>query len=85
MIKVDRVARFTRISMTDRGNGIAENHLKQLVDRFFRVKKQASEASGLGLGLYICAEIIRRHCGEIGVESTVGDGSTFWFTLPDAD
>jgi len=38
--------------------------------------------SGLGLGLYISAEIIKRHNGQIGADSELGKGSTFWFTLP---
>jgi PAS domain S-box-containing protein len=75
----------TRVSVTDKGNGIPEDQLKNLFDRFFRVKGKTAETSGLGLGLYICAEIIGRHGGEIGVESKVGEGSTFWFTLPDAE
>jgi PAS domain S-box-containing protein len=85
VINVERLEQATRVSVTDRGNGIPEDQIKQLFDRFFRVKDQAAKTSGLGLGLYICAEIIRRHDGEIGVESTVGEGATFWFTLPDAD
>ncbi|QJD98303.1 hypothetical protein HH214_04995 [Mucilaginibacter robiniae] len=38
--------------------------------------------SGFGIGLYLCAEIIQHHHGEIGIESQVSKGSTFWFTLP---
>ncbi|TSJ36518.1 hypothetical protein FO440_22060 [Mucilaginibacter corticis] len=37
----------------------------------------------MGLGLYISAEIIRRHSGQTGVDSMIGKGSSFWFTLPD--
>jgi PAS domain S-box-containing protein len=83
IINVERMDKATRISVVDYGKGIPEDQQRQLFNRFFRGKEQADQVSGLGLGLYICSEIIRRHGGEIGVESELGKGSTFWFTLPD--
>jgi PAS domain S-box-containing protein len=71
-----------RVSVSDRGPGIEKERLPFLFDRFYRADQSAGQYSGLGLGLYISAEIIRRHHGEIGVESEPGRGSTFWFTLP---
>jgi signal transduction histidine kinase len=53
-----------------------------LFDRYYKVDGEGAQYSGLGLGLYISAEIIRKHDGEIGVSSEPGKGSTFWFTLP---
>lgn len=82
-IHVEHLNKQTRIAVTDKGNGIEKENLSRLFDRFYRGKKQKGDASGLGLGLYISAEIIRRHGGEMGVESIIGDGATFWFTLPD--
>jgi PAS domain S-box-containing protein len=84
IVDVQHAEGGVRVSVIDHGNGIEESQLQRLFDRFFRVQEQAG-ASGLGLGLYICAEIIRRHGGEIGVDSKVGEGSTFWFTLPDGE
>ncbi|HEY4195001.1 MAG TPA: HAMP domain-containing sensor histidine kinase, partial [Mucilaginibacter sp.] len=66
----------------DRGPGIAEDKLPHLFDRYYRADSEGAQYSGLGLGLYISAEIIRRHGGDIGVDSEPGNGSTFWFTLP---
>ncbi|RZM23695.1 MAG: ATP-binding protein, partial [Pedobacter sp.] len=51
-------------------------------DRYFRADHSGKSYSGLGLGLYICAEIIKKHNGKIGADSKIGEGSTFWFTLP---
>lgn len=71
-----------RVSVIDKGPGIATEKLEHLFDRYYRVDQSGSQYSGLGLGLYICAEIIERHKGLINVESTLGSGSTFWFSLP---
>ena len=83
-IKVETLPSAVRISVTDRGPGIAPEHVDQLFERYFRVDGEKNRKSGLGLGLYISAEIVRRHGGEIGVQSKAGEGTTFWFTLPDA-
>ncbi len=71
-----------RIAVSDQGPGVAPDKLPYLFERFFRVDSGAYQYSGLGLGLYISSQIIKKHNGEIGVESELGKGSTFWFTLP---
>jgi signal transduction histidine kinase len=71
------------VSITDYGIGIPKEKQSKIFDRFYRVDTLPKEIfKGLGLGLYITAEIIKRHNGAIGVESSEGSGSTFWFTLP---
>jgi len=72
-----------QVSVTDSGIGIKENDLEKLFERFYRVEStQTKTISGFGIGLYLSAEIIRRHRGRIWAESTYGTGSTFYFTLP---
>ena len=71
-----------KVSVQDFGIGISEDKKAQLFDRYFQVDYSGSNYSGLGLGLYISSEIISRHAGQIGVNSELGKGSTFWFTLP---
>ena len=70
-----------RFSVEDTGEGIPPEHLKHLFDQFYRVPGQ-DEKSGIGLGLSIVKEIIKAHGGTVGVESTLGKGSVFHFTLP---
>jgi signal transduction histidine kinase len=69
------------ISVRDKGIGIKPNDLKQVFDRYFRAETQG-HISGFGIGLYLCAEIIKRHNGKIWAESTPDEGSTFYFSLP---
>lgn len=71
-----------KISVQDFGEGISESVIPHLFDRYYRADYLGSSYSGLGLGLYICSEIIRKHSGKIGVHSKIGEGSTFWFTIP---
>ncbi|TLU84699.1 MAG: HAMP domain-containing protein [Chlorobium sp.] len=70
-----------RFSVLDTGEGIAPEHLKHLFDQFYRVPGQ-DDKSGIGLGLSIAKEIVSAHGGSVGVESTIGKGSVFHFTLP---
>ncbi|MEI7489220.1 MAG: ATP-binding protein, partial [Chryseobacterium sp.] len=81
-IKIESLEDQVKVSVRDFGKGIDAEILPNLFDRYFRVDHSGKAYSGLGLGLYICSEIIRRHDGKIGAESAIGEGSTFWFTLP---
>ncbi|RZK82393.1 MAG: GAF domain-containing protein [Pedobacter sp.] len=71
-----------KVSVRDSGPGIPPDHLPHLFDRYWRADRSSVKYTGLGLGLYICSEIIKRHDGQIGVDSELGKGSTFWFTIP---
>jgi len=70
------------VSVQDHGIGIAENDWHHVFERFYGSEKTLNNFQGLGLGLFISSEIIKRHKGEIWVESKPGTGSTFYFKLP---
>ncbi|MEJ7692508.1 PAS domain-containing sensor histidine kinase [Daejeonella sp.] len=70
-----------KIGIKDQGIGIPADKIPHVFDRFYRVEDDPN-ISGLGIGLYLSHQIIERHKGKIWVESKVGEGSTFWFTLP---
>jgi len=70
------------IAVRDFGIGIHPDQQKNVFDKFFRVEETAIHFQGLGIGLYISSEIIRRHGGSVGVNSTFGEGSEFYFDIP---
>jgi PAS domain S-box-containing protein len=71
------------VSVRDEGMGIAPEDAGKIFDRYYRVQSgKGNHISGFGIGLYVSAEIIRRHDGRIWVESEPGKGSTFYFSLP---
>jgi PAS domain S-box-containing protein len=74
------------ISVSDRGIGIAADTLPKLFTKFYRVDSEETRAvGGTGLGLALVKEIVEAHGGRVWVESTLGEGSTFSFTLPRAE
>ncbi|MGI4853789.1 MAG: sensor histidine kinase [Janthinobacterium lividum] len=77
---------FVQFRVQDFGPGIASDHLPRIFERFYRVEKARSRAvGGTGLGLSIARQLIDQHGGRIWAESLLGQGSTFFFTLPVAD
>ncbi len=72
-----------RVSISDTGVGIAPEALPHVFDRFWRAEGSRSRAyGGSGLGLAIAKQLVEAQGGRIGVESELGEGSTFWFELP---
>ena len=70
-----------RCCVQDDGVGMTPEQSANLFELYKR-GEQARRTVGLGLGLYLCRQIITAHQGEIGLDSRHGKGSTFWFTLP---
>lgn len=70
------------VSVQDFGIGIASNDLQRLFERYYRADNSALRFEGLGLGLFISSEILKRHQGSFWLESRLGEGSTFYFRLP---
>jgi two-component system sensor histidine kinase/response regulator len=81
-INLESLGQQIYLGVRDFGIGIKPEMQKHVFDKFYRVEETAIHFQGLGIGLYISAEIIRRHLGEIGVKSQSGEGSEFYFNLP---
>ncbi len=82
IIDVTQTNEGVKIAITDFGIGIPPNKIPYLFDRFYRVDEASQRYAGLGLGLYISSEIVKRHHGHINIDSEEGKGSTFWFVIP---
>jgi two-component system CheB/CheR fusion protein len=81
-LTAEKAGDIAKISVRDSGEGIPLDQQPHLFDRYYRSEYEGKQYSGLGLGLYISSEIIKRHSGEIGVDSIPGNGATFWFKIP---
>jgi len=79
---VDEEKQEVKVSITDFGIGIPDFKQDAVFRKFYRVEESSLQFQGMGIGLFICSEIIKQHHGTIGVSSKVGEGSTFYFTLP---
>jgi len=82
-VSAEAATGIVRFAVTDTGAGIAADDVDRVFEPFYRVPGQ-EKPTGIGLGLAIVKEIIKTHGGTVGVDSTPGKGSTFWFTLPQA-
>lgn len=82
-VRIQVAAEEVTVQVQDRGKGIPVEQQAHIFERFYRVTGALqTEAAGLGLGLYLTAQIVKQQGGQIRVESIEGMGSTFSFTLP---
>lgn len=81
-VTTKQVNGFAKIEVKDQGVGIPEDEIAYVFEKFYQTQRTDDMRDGLGLGLYISAEIVRRHGGNITVKSEKGKGATFSFTVP---
>ena len=81
-VYLSRVGNYVKAAVVDRGVGVPYADQQKIFERFYRVSDMQKQFPGMGIGLYICSEIVKNHGGSLWVESKAGKGSTFSFTLP---
>lgn len=81
-VSIEEKNKTLQVSVRDTGIGISKKHLDKIFNRYYRVEEHSKEFQGMGIGLYISYEIIKRHDGKMWVESTPKRSTTFHFTLP---
>ncbi len=85
VVRAESLGHEVKVSVRDHGEGIAAADLPKLFRKFQQIDSGSTrKVGGTGLGLVISKGIVEQHGGRIGVDSTPGEGSTFWFTLPAA-
>jgi len=80
-LEVNHNTESVTVAVKDKGIGISKESLPYIFERFFRVKK-TRKIEGIGLGLYLCKQIIHAHKGDVWVESEENKGTTFYFSIP---
>ena len=82
IVQGDVAGDFYRLSVRDEGIGMTAHQKEKIFEKFYRVDNSNTAVRGLGIGLFLTKNIIEAHRGEIWVESRLGEGATFFFTLP---
>ena len=81
VLSIEHDKKLVTVSVKDEGLGISPENLEHVFERFFRAEKTRN-IEGIGLGLYLCKQIVKAHHGTIWAESKEGKGSVFYFSIP---
>lgn len=85
-VRMETARGDARVCVCDHGAGIAPEDQRHIWERFYRTNGyNGYSAEGLGVGLFICRQLVEQMGGKVGVESAPGEGSTFWFSIPLAE
>jgi len=83
IVRVRNQGDHVLFSVSDTGPGISEEDMDRIFERFYQpIMNPQAATKGTGLGLAIAKSLVEQHGGKIWVDSTLGQGSTFYFTLP---